>query len=994
MRRSTLILSGVAALMAAVVLYTILSGGDGLETEPGDKGVSLPPAVESDTELEEAGSDDASDADGTGEVEEADRTELATVDEPGATATAGLDEASIRFRLVDPENEGVAGVSASLNPEGQHNQEFVMMMRQVGGPNNLEADEAQPSVESGADGSVVIAGVIPGKSYSLAISGDFWAQRNMDISALRPGEVRELGDISISPGVLVSGTVLDGNGRPLPDASVQLSEKNDSNMPDGIMFSGMGGGGRVRFAKTDEKGKFRIPGATPARYTLKAEKTGHIAASSDVELSLARPDHQVELRTGLGGKVQGFVKDDSGRPLADARVVLAPARGFSSYQWTHERVLKEGMEVEEDGSFTLGGVPNAKTHRIFAAAPGFARGRSSAVVPGSKVEIELDQQVILAGMVRDAQGEPVANAAVSATKQGQRERGGVQVESATSDESGRFEFENLSEATYDFSVTAAAGEMAMKDVAVETGMADLQLDLPAGEAMTLRIVNAEGSPVVGASVTLSQHVEDSTSANQLEALRSVRISSGGEIHTSGGQAWSSRRGRTDEAGLVKFIGIEQGEYDARVRGDGYAQIDEIVERDSEEEQLVQLELPLSASVHVIATDPSGIPIPDASIEIARLNTDIKYSRTQTTDNWGRAVFGDLAPGDYTLEEVDGGGNQNYMVNFLSETEEDAGQAAGPELQSFPVEAGNIVDQTVIVAAKSLPTILVTRLGVPVANATVQLTESMGDQMGWFGPSFGGGGGTGTNAQGLAKMPPANPGKYTLKARAAAANPFTELEVTLAPGQQQLTIELATGAISGTINGLAGPVAGARVSLERVAEDGEGSQSQSIGFVSIALASDGEDGEVETIELGNSLSSASTDREGRFQMLDVPPGNYRIKVRAKGYTPYSGESFSIDGSTQSDLGVTQLEAGGSLKGRVIGLPQSGSAGEVRYGSMLQLQQDGTGKTTWGHMRGDGSYTFNDLEPGGYRLIVSHDGESYTSDLIQVRPGDPTTFDYSL
>lgn len=986
MRRTTLILTILAVATVGIVSWVIFSPDDKLTTNPGDTGVVQTP-TSADDEATAASADANAEESlaGSGETEVADRTELASTQE-AAMATAPSTGA-LTLRVLDPEGQPIEGLNARVMASG--GRQFVPWMDPT---TNAEALVEMPS---NGNGEIELLGVPAETNISLALSGDHWVERKIPLAALRSGERRTLGDLSIARGVLLLGRVLGEDNKPVVEASVVVAERSGNAMPGGIMLAGMEGGSQRR-VETDTEGRFRIPGLAPKEYTATATRVGRVQAETDLLLSLSNPDHRVELRMSDGGWITGVVRAEDGRPIPEAKVALIPARGFASYQWDSERVLKEGQPVSEDGSFRLAGVPEDNSHRVVASAPGFARGRSDRVVPGMKVEIGLAPRVTLAGFVYDSTGSPVAEAEITATPTATSDAGfqpGNNIESAVSDETGAFEFTELSTGSYDFAVSSPAGEATMKAVEVNANSEAIELRLPAGEAVIVRVTDADGQALEDARV----QIETTTPGDELGLLggngRRVRmsVSSEGVIETFGGGV--SRNGRTDAGGMLRFHGLAQGKYRLTVTKEGFARTIQIVERTEDGEQLVVVEAPRAAAVRVTAVDANGLPIEGANLEIARVDAEPADTHTSKTDAWGLVVFRDLVPGAYTLRESASAQHGGFVTfGGLSETAEEEPQE---ETVNFELGDGEDGEQQIVLAAKAVPTVLVTRMGVPVPNASVTLESSGGDSgMMMFNIPGMGGGGTTTNARGLATLPPNDPGSYMLKARASATNPYSELEVTLGPGAQQLIIELATGGVSGTITGSGGPLLDAQVNLNRERGEGDSGSSRSVGIISFAIGGEDDDeGEVETFDFSSADARARTDGDGRFRFLDVPPGTYTMSIKAKGHSPLTTEIFVVEEGTQGDRGIIALQAGASLKGKLMNMPSV--SGDQPFYTLVRLEDADGNNKGYCSVRSNGNYKFDELEPGSYRVVVDMpDGDDRVSDLISVMAGAPTNFDFPL
>ena len=988
MRRTTLILSVLAVLSAGIVFWVIFSPDDKLATNPGDAGVMPTPIAEDgETELANADSASGDGLAGEGETEAADRTELATLG--GDEATAAEDPtASLTLRVVDPEDQPIEGLDVRIE-EVQDNR---------GIPFGLGQDDEEPELyaelPSNGNGEVDLLGLPTGKDLMLVLSGDYWVERRISLASLRAGESRNLGQLSIARGVLLTGRVLGDAGVGVEGAKINLSERTGSAMPGGMMFAGMDGGLQLE-AETDADGRFRMPGLPPKEYTVRSTRVGQVAAETDLVLSLSNPDHRVELRMADGGWITGVVRSEDGTPLPDAKVALIPARGFAMYQWDSERILEEGMAVNEDGSFRLTGVPDDNSHRVVAAAEGYARDRSDRVVPGMKVELGLEASVSLAGIVLDAAGQPVAEASIIASRTGEpsgRNREFMAQSDTTSDEEGRFAFEELTTGTYNLAVSSPAGEVRQENVEVSADSPEVELRLPSGESVIVRVADADGQAIEDAIVQIERSV-NTGSLDLIPGQRrvSVAVDSNGDIINLG--AGVTRTGSTDEAGMIRFVGLAEGDYVLTIEKEGYAETKQTVTRSGDDEQLVIVELPRESSLRVLAVDAIGNPIPGANLELERVDADPKDSQSKVTDAWGLAEFNSLTPGEYTLREIASSPSGGFIVFDDPSSAETTPQQE--EVLRFALEEGEAGEQQIVLAAKAVPTVLVTRLGVPVPNAGVSIeAKSDGASASYFTIAGFGNSDTSTNAQGRATLPPSDPGTYVIKARAKATNPYTELEVTLGPGAQLFTVELASGGVTGTITGAAGPLVDAQISLNRQRGEGEASTNRGVGIISLAVGDEDGDDDLMTFDFNGADARSNTDGDGRFRFMDVPPGTYTMSIKAKGHSPLTTEAFEVTEGTQVDRGVITLEQGASLGGRIVNIPDD-EDGNAPYYTLVRLQDAEGNSVRYGSARSSGNYRFDELEPGTYRLAIDlPNGERRTSDLITVVPGSPTEFDFVL
>ncbi|MCA8949073.1 MAG: carboxypeptidase regulatory-like domain-containing protein, partial [Planctomycetes bacterium] len=205
------------------------------------------------------------------------------------------------------------------------------------------------------------------------------------------GTVNEV-ELRIPAGIDVRGTVVDPEGRLVPDACIVLGTGSDD---------------ALEVARTDGNGAFFLRSVAAG---------GLVAAFADgFAGSAARPVREfeqgaLELRLmGLAGVVTGRVLDADGRPLAGAWV----AHGYSHTAMVGGpdagRAILRTELTDATGSFRLQGVPFAQPWPLHAGAVGHAAWRGEVRVTAGEpefVEVRLRRAVRLHGTVHDAAGQP------------------------------------------------------------------------------------------------------------------------------------------------------------------------------------------------------------------------------------------------------------------------------------------------------------------------------------------------------------------------------------------------------------------------------------------------------------------------------------------------------------------------------------------------------------------------------------------------------------
>jgi len=96
----------------------------------------------------------------------------------------------------------------------------------------------------------------------------------------------------------------------------------------------------------------------------------------------------------------------------------------------------------------------------------------------------------------------------------------------------------------------------------------------------------------------------------------------------------------------------------------------------------------------------------------------------------------------------------------------------------------------------------------------------------------------------------------------------------------------------------------------------------------------------------------------------------------------------------DYGLLQMEAGATLKGRVVGLPSDDEEPGTMSMKLLEIRDEEDNRVQMSVLRRKNEFTFQDLKPGAYYLLLSTNDEEHRSDMIQVKSGNPTQFTFTL
>jgi hypothetical protein len=240
------------------------------------------------------------------------------------------------------------------------------------------------------------------------------------VGMLGPGERRV--EIKLTPGKMVSGTVVDPDGKPV--AGAQVAPLSVTNF----------------HVLTDKQGQFDH-GWSPEwagdlkEFFFMVRHLGRNLAAG-VEIDGDTKTIRIELEPAL--TLTGTVEDPNGVPIAAARVGLLLRRG-----WTGGTPVKK-VTTDQTGRYEFTALPQRQEYINYADAEGFWRNQITTGIINRTIDREEVGPIILkrpilsvSGMVVHAGGKPVADIQVHLGGEGQPE-----LHSKT-DADGRFAFEKV-----------------------------------------------------------------------------------------------------------------------------------------------------------------------------------------------------------------------------------------------------------------------------------------------------------------------------------------------------------------------------------------------------------------------------------------------------------------------------------------------------------------------------------------------------------------------
>lgn len=160
---------------------------------------------------------------------------------------------SLSGRIVDAAGNPVAKARITTHDKEWADDEFSAMLG-----NTFPTNVTQVDVRCGTDGRFLLTGLTP-DTYQMHIRAAGFTRYIQNDITVTDGKETQLGDIRLSHGGSLRGTLFDPSGKPLVGGSINLS-------PDG------GGSSMGYTAKSGDGGKFQISNVSPGRYMIMATR--------------------------------------------------------------------------------------------------------------------------------------------------------------------------------------------------------------------------------------------------------------------------------------------------------------------------------------------------------------------------------------------------------------------------------------------------------------------------------------------------------------------------------------------------------------------------------------------------------------------------------------------------------------------------------------------------------------------------------------------------
>ena len=255
-----------------------------------------------------------------------------------------------------------------------------------------------PRVEpvSAADGRFVIDDVPPG-THVVEITAPERATATLTSVKVSPGAATDVGRVTLGPGGIVRGTVVDATGVAVPAAVVSFQGAARSVGPSPPMAEAM----------TDSTGSFELRGVSTGTVQVAAHHPSFAEGRATAEVDPAKDPPEVRIVLQQGGRIEGRARRSDGTPLQGAISLFARRMGPPSIGGI------DSVPIGPEGTFTIEHVTAGTVNLVLMAGSGNqlvgTRERTVDVLEGQTTTVDfVARDILLTGRVTRA-GAPMPN---------------------------------------------------------------------------------------------------------------------------------------------------------------------------------------------------------------------------------------------------------------------------------------------------------------------------------------------------------------------------------------------------------------------------------------------------------------------------------------------------------------------------------------------------------------------------------------------------------
>lgn len=403
---------------------------------------------------------------------------------------------------------------------------------------------------------------------------------------------------------------------------------------------------------TDEQGRFTLENLSPMRYLLWA-RHGDQQGEVTTELEEEQDQAEVTVRLGTLFRVVGTVRDEAGKPIADAMVEMNA---------TQELIRTTHAITDADGRFVLDRA--AQGRMAFSAwAQGFQQTEPELRVVTAEmppVDFVMKRAFVVEGLVTDASGKPLPEVMVTGVKRAREARSRRETPSespydngesmeAYTDEQGHFVL-NLTEPAPHL-ISAEAEGLLGTPIEVVAPARDVKLVMREGARLQGLVVDERSEPIPEVTLTLWD-------------------GKGKELNLA--------LGPSDEEGRFNIGGLPAGSYSLRAEFNvgGLHHVSLPVELRGTETTKVTLRMDTGLSVSGVVVDEAGLPVPDVGVHGSTLDPASSEADEMLSDSVTPSIATTDAQGRFTLHHVPPGpcrlmiNKQGYVLRGEPASSED------------------------------------------------------------------------------------------------------------------------------------------------------------------------------------------------------------------------------------------------------------------------------------------------------------------------------------